>query len=148
MTVLYELNWSRSHEATTLTYLIFIINYLIKKHKGKNQVSCVFSSAADHFLQVQVESFTSMTLTSPHFSLFPLRQHAQTCHLHCSAFLTHSYDICSSHNGLKESPDPEVEGQVTSNTPSGTGTWTRQPITSSEVVWPGLLSVLHHLLPV
>lgn len=79
-----------------------------------------------------------MTRMSPHFSPSPLRKHAQTCHLHCSALLTHSCGICSPHNGLKESPDPEVEGQVTSYTQSGTGTWTWQPITSTEVVWAGL----------
>ncbi|XP_069010272.1 tripartite motif-containing 13 isoform X2 [Embiotoca jacksoni] len=36
-------------------------------------------------------------------------KHAGTCHLHCSAFLTHSYNTCSPYNDLKESPDPEVE---------------------------------------
>lgn len=50
-----------------------------------------------------------MTLTSPCFSLSYLRKHARTCHLHCSVFLTHSYDTCSPYNDLKESPDPEVE---------------------------------------
>ncbi|GLD51976.1 E3 ubiquitin-protein ligase TRIM13 isoform X1 [Lates japonicus] len=30
------------------------------------------------------------------------RKHARTCHLHCSAFLTHSYNICSPYNGHKE----------------------------------------------
>lgn len=52
--------------------------------------------------QVHVELFTSMTLTSPYFSPSPLRKHARTCHLHCSAFLTHSYNICSPYNGHKE----------------------------------------------
>lgn len=86
-------------------------------------------------LQIQEELFTSMTLTSPYFSPSSLRKHAQTCHLHYSAFLTRSFDIYSPHNGLKQSPDPEVGGQVTSFTPSRTGMWTLQLITSPEVVW-------------
>ena len=141
---LYASNWDNYF---TPCICIFS-NYLNKLHKGTNQVSCLFFKLII-YLQVQVELFKFVTLTSPHFSLSPLRKHAQTCHLHCSAFLTHSYNICSLYNGLKESPDPKVEGQVTSYTPSGRETWTWQLITSPEVVWAGLLwAVLHCLLPV
>lgn len=66
-----------------------------------------------------MEVFISVSLTSPNLFPSPLRKHAQTCHLHCSASLTCSNDICSQHNGLKESPDLRVGGQVTSYTPIG-----------------------------
>lgn len=112
-------------------------------HKGTNQVSCIFFKLIIS-LQVLMELFISVTLTSPYLSPSPFRKHAQTCHLRCSAFLTHSNDICSPYKGLKASPDLKVEGQVTSYTPSGTSPLTWQLITSPEVAWAGLLcSMLH-----
>lgn len=128
--VLHELNWSRSQK-TTIFYAGNLINYL-KMHNGTNQVSCTFPFICLHVL---IKLFLSMALTSPHLSPSPLRKLAQTCHLHCVRFLTHSNDMCSPYNGLKESPDPKVEGQVTSYTQLGTGLLTWQLITFLEVDW-------------
>lgn len=94
----------------------------------------------------------NMTLTSPYFllsvslllSLSLSRKHVRTCHLCCSAFLTPSKGICSPHKCLKESPNPEGKGQMTSYTPLGTGAITTHHLPKSS----GLdfySSVLHHL---